>query len=252
MLKSRKATTRATKTKKFRHSCRHHSILLTSFATTAIAINLLPVVNPCCTQLLFVAAAVFVFAQGPQLPPPTSSFVISMPPSPVLLARHYASRADGAHRHQLQTALVRKLKNEGVIQHEKVMQVMQLVDRANYVSGSYSSYPYDDSPQSIACGQTISAPHMHGYALEYILSALERPSPPRGEAEHEGAGSSDASSGAVVQQQEEEPTIATKVLDVGCGSGYLTAALGRWVHPHDGTSEPRILSKPGKVYGYVL
>ena len=80
-----------------------------------------------------------------------------------------------------------------------------------------------------ACGQTISAPHMHGYALEYMFDALQK------------------SDGAQQDDQQE----MTKVLDVGCGSGYLTAALGRWVHPKDGTNEPRILSRPGKVYGYV-
>jgi len=37
------------------------------------------------------------------------------------------------------------------------------------------------------------------------------------------------------------------ILDVGCGSGYLTAALGRLVD--DSGSEPPILGKPGKVYG---
>ena len=36
------------------------------------------------------------------------------------------------------------------------------------------------------------------------------------------------------------------ILDVGCGSGYLTAALGRLVD--DSEHEP-ILGKPGKVYG---
>jgi Protein-L-isoaspartate(D-aspartate) O-methyltransferase (PCMT) len=229
----KKVTTRATRTKPFRH-CR--PIVLTS--TIAIALSqLLP------SQFLF-AAAVFVFAQGPQLPPPS---FINMPPSPttaVLLGRRYASRDANQ---QMQRALVHKLKREGVIQHDEVLQVMQQVDRANYVAGGGAySYPYDDSPQSISCGQTISAPHMHGYALEYILSALERPRAV--DANSGGGGGAVPSSNSGEQEQEE--TI-TKVLDVGCGSGYLTAALGRWVHPHDGTSEPRILSKPGKVYGYV-
>jgi Protein-L-isoaspartate(D-aspartate) O-methyltransferase (PCMT) len=192
-------------------------------------------------------AAAFIFAQqGPQLPPPS---FINMPPSPtttVLLGQRFGAARESSHR--LQNALAQKLQREGVIQHDKVFQVMQQVDRANYVDGGRgaNSYPYDDSPQSISCGQTISAPHMHGYALEYILDALERP--PREEDGSGGAGAVASSSTTNEQQQQET---FTKVLDVGCGSGYLTAALGRWVHPHDGTSESRILSKPGKVYGYV-
>lgn len=226
MMKSRKAKTRATK------KCRNcRPILLIS--TIAIAAN-----NLYPSQLLLVAA--FVFAQGPHQQ--------QMPPSPtteVLLGRRYAARDSN---HQLQSALVNKLKREGVIQHDEVFQVMQQIDRANYVADrSAYSYPYDDSPQSITCGQTISAPHMHGYALEYILRALERPREKDGGGG--GGGASAVTSSNTGEQQQEEAF--TKVLDVGCGSGYLTAALGRWVHPHDGTSESRILSKPGKVYGYV-
>ena len=36
------------------------------------------------------------------------------------------------------------------------------------------------------------------------------------------------------------------ILDVGSGSGYLTAALGRWV---DDSKHKPILGKPGTVYG---
>lgn len=39
---------------------------------------------------------------------------------------------------------------------------------------------------------------------------------------------------------------SVNILDVGCGSGYLTAALGRLVDDSAGES---ILGKPGKVYG---
>ena len=37
-------------------------------------------------------------------------------------------------------------------------------DRADFTSG----YPYYDSPQGIGYNATISAPHMHAYALEYL------------------------------------------------------------------------------------
>lgn len=78
---------------------------------------------------------------------------------------------------------------------------MLKVDRANYCS---TKYPYHDSPCSIDYNATISAPHMHAHALEELNDKLI-----------EGA----------------------KVLDVGSGSGYLTACLAHLVGP------------TGRVYG---
>jgi len=109
-----------------------------------------------------------------------------------------------------QRDLVNHLKEARIIQSQKVQQVMNLVDRANYVAQN----PYMDTPQSIGSGQTISAPHMHAHALEEMFPYL-------------------------VNKQD------LKILDVGCGSGYLTACLGRWVHA--GQDEP--ILAPGKVYG---
>lgn len=51
---------------------------------------------------------------------------------------------------------------------------------------------YNDSPSSIGYGATISAPHMHAYALEYL---------------------------------EKEIVKAKNILDVGSGTGILTLAL---------------------------
>lgn len=65
---------------------------------------------------------------------------------------------------------------------------MLKVDRSDFCSHS----PYEDDPQSIGFGATISAPHMHGYALKYMEQMKKRPK---------------------------------KVLDVGSGSGYLTVAF---------------------------
>lgn len=59
------------------------------------------------------------------------------------------------------------------------------VDRDHYAP----SNPYSDSPQPIGYGATISAPHMHGHACEYLIDHL-----------HPGS----------------------RVLDIGSGSGYLT------------------------------
>jgi len=115
---------------------------------------------------------------------------------------------------QGQVSLVDRLRREGVVKNKQVIDVMKQVDRQNYVNFS----PYYDSPQGIECGQTISAPHMHGFALEEMVPFLLN-------SQHE-----------------------LKMLDVGCGSGYLTAAMGRLVKAKKEGEEP-ILGVSGKVYG---
>ncbi len=68
------------------------------------------------------------------------------------------------------------------------------VDRAHYAPSS----PYEDSPQPIGHRATISAPHMHANACESLLEYLQP---------------------------------GAKVLDIGSGSGYLTAVLANLVGP---------------------
>jgi protein-L-isoaspartate(D-aspartate) O-methyltransferase len=63
--------------------------------------------------------------------------------------------------------------------------------RANYAPYGV----YDDTPQPIGHSQTISAPHMHGFALQSLHKQILIPD--------------------------------ANVLDVGCGSGYLTAVMAR-------------------------
>jgi len=88
------------------------------------------------------------------------------------------------------------LKRHGVITDPTVEQVMRKVDRKNYVKDT--SEAYVDSPLTIGEGQTISAPHMHVAAMETLLPNL-RP--------------------------------GAHVLDVGSGSGYLSACFARIVGP---------------------
>ena len=66
---------------------------------------------------------------------------------------------------------------------------MLAVDRGHFCPGAM---PYEDNPNGIGYNVTISAPHMHAYCLEWVIKNL-----------NPGA----------------------KVLDVGCGSGYLCAAF---------------------------
>lgn len=87
--------------------------------------------------------------------------------------------------------LVTNLKSNGIIKSPEVFRALTSIDRKNYID----SNPYDDSPQSLVKGQTISAPHMHAYALGLLET----------EALRENA----------------------SILDVGIGSGYLSAAFAR-------------------------
>ncbi|XP_037099979.1 protein-L-isoaspartate(D-aspartate) O-methyltransferase isoform X1 [Syngnathus acus] len=90
--------------------------------------------------------------------------------------------------------LVNNLRKNGIIKSDKVYEVMLGTDRAHYSRCN----PYMDSPQSIGFQATISAPHMHAYALELLQEQL-----------HEGA----------------------KALDVGSGSGILSVCFARMVGP---------------------
>ncbi|KAL9587641.1 MAG: hypothetical protein Q9212_000095 [Teloschistes hypoglaucus] len=89
-------------------------------------------------------------------------------------------------------ALIANLKNNGLIQSEKVAHAMLGVDRAHYAP----ALAYQDSPQHIGFSATISAPHMHASAAESLLPFLNP---------------------------------SARILDVGSGSGYLTHVLANLV-----------------------
>ena len=90
--------------------------------------------------------------------------------------------------------LVESLKYEGIIKSSKVFNAMLKVDRQDFTS---SNFPYYDSPQGIGYNATISAPHMHAYALEYLAPYCSD---------------------------------NIHILDVGSGSGYLTVALSKMIN----------------------
>jgi len=90
--------------------------------------------------------------------------------------------------------LIKGLVMEGVIKNMEVAKAMEAVDRKYFAP----HLPYIDTPQSIGFGATISAPHMHAYALEYLYPKLKT---------------------------------SKYVLDVGSGTGYLTAAMAYLVPP---------------------
>lgn len=94
--------------------------------------------------------------------------------------------------------LIENLWRRGLIKSPTVRDAMKKVDRAHYCPDVSSAY--EDSPQLIGHSATISAPHMHASALESLLTFI-------------GPGK--------------------RVLDIGSGSGYLTAVMGELVFPQD-------------------
>ncbi|SNX83856.1 probable l-isoaspartyl protein carboxyl methyltransferase [Melanopsichium pennsylvanicum] len=106
------------------------------------------------------------------------------------------------------------MQNSSLISSIRVSEAMSKVDRANYVPIKKAAY--QDSPQPIGYGATISAPHMHASAAENLLPFLH----------------SDA-----------------KVLDVGSGSGYLLAIFHHLVNNHSSSCSTSNEVGGGKVVG---
>ena len=95
---------------------------------------------------------------------------------------------------------------------ENVKYIMNQFDRNNFCINKYESYT--DKPSQLFLGQTISAPHMHAKAIEYLEPVLKP---------------------------------GSTILDIGSGSGYLTACFGEAVKVYHQDERSR-----GKVIGLEI
>ncbi|XP_006351432.1 protein-L-isoaspartate O-methyltransferase 1-like [Solanum tuberosum] len=92
--------------------------------------------------------------------------------------------------------MTEQLRRYGVIKSQKVTEIMETVDRGLFVPEGTPAYI--DSPMSIGYNATISAPHMHAMCLELLEDRLQP---------------------------------GMHALDVGSGTGYLTACFALMVGP---------------------
>ncbi|KAL5748228.1 hypothetical protein ACOSQ2_025525 [Xanthoceras sorbifolium] len=93
-------------------------------------------------------------------------------------------------------AMVEHLEHYGVIKSKKVAEVMGTIDRALFVPDGTPAYV--DTPMAIGYNATISAPHMHATCLQLLAENLQP---------------------------------GMHALDVGSGTGYLTACFALMVGP---------------------
>lgn len=101
----------------------------------------------------------------------------------------------------LQIQLINRLISDGVLRSKSVRDAMLSIDRADYCA--HYSLAYEDHPVPIGFGQTISAPHMHAWALELLKPNLKA-------------------------------NVGTQVLDVGCGSGILCTLFAKMIGKDNG------------------
>ena len=104
------------------------------------------------------------------------------------LLHSHAKMMGGSHPKSM-LELIALLQRKGRLTSARVAEAMATVDRADFVN---SSHAYEDHPLSIGYNATISAPHMHAYALERLEAHLKP---------------------------------GAKALDVGSGSGYLCVCM---------------------------
>lgn len=172
----------------------------------------------------------FIIHPRPVLKNPLSHKLSPLLPSTLLPKRrfvHYSHRHHGCHCHchirrticstatasismfgigekakppTTNAELVERLVSDGIIENHRVAEAMKRTDRAEFCPFT----PYEDCACPIGFDATISAPHMHAYAVELLLPYLKP---------------------------------GARVLDVGSGSGFLTHIFAHLVCDRDGASD---------------
>jgi protein-L-isoaspartate(D-aspartate) O-methyltransferase len=105
--------------------------------------------------------------------------------------------SSGRYEGQNQKDLVEHLVTRCNLKDKSVIETMLRVDRGKYAPSAF----YNDHPVGIGYSATISAPHMHAWALEKLADQLKP---------------------------------GNRALDVGCGSGYMATAMGDMVRGNGG------------------
>lgn len=98
--------------------------------------------------------------------------------------------------------LVGRLSKKEILNKQEVINAMSTVPRHLFIPKAAESSAYMDTPLSIGCNQTISAPHMNAMMCEYL-----------------------------------ELKEGNKILEIGTGSGYHAALCAELVAPK-GTDNP--------------
>jgi protein-L-isoaspartate(D-aspartate) O-methyltransferase len=104
-----------------------------------------------------------------------------------------------------QEELVNSLLKNRVMEAPAVAKVMKKLDRKNFIpqeARNKASIVYSDAPQAIGQLATISAPYAHALTLQLLYNQLLK-----------------------LKENHKNTQKAVKILDIGSGSGYLTACL---------------------------
>ncbi|KAG5490826.1 hypothetical protein JKF63_00948 [Porcisia hertigi] len=96
--------------------------------------------------------------------------------------------------------MVAALQREGLIKTREVIEAMRRVDRGWFVHNPEEAYC--DRPVPIGFGVTISAPHMHAIMLELASATVLN-----------------------YRSVDQSHRLPLRLLDIGSGSGYMTAAF---------------------------
>ncbi|KAJ1324169.1 protein-L-isoaspartate(D-aspartate) O-methyltransferase [Microdochium nivale] len=141
---------------------------------------------------------------------------------------HGAWRSSGATN----ADLVENLWRNAMLKSRVVKDAFLRVDRADYCPSAATAY--QDRPQGIGHGATISAPHMHANAVEslldWVLPVGENGTTPGAKAES-GEEREKGAAGEEGVKLTGVPGRPRRVLDIGSGSGYLTHILAELAGP---------------------